>query len=169
MEPSKSLSPPDRKPTYTTVDDGTADGPRNTDHTSCRLAHRPEAVGRARRIVGAMLGNWQVGEDAATSVLLVVSELVTNAVEHACPPLAVHLHLHREHAGLRVWVGVTDGGPAERHGNWAATCAADERGRGLCIIDALATSHGSRTHWGGTTHWARLSVRQHAPIPGLSP
>jgi hypothetical protein len=34
-----------------------------------------------------LLTQWSVAEDAADSVLLTVSELVTNAVEHARPPL----------------------------------------------------------------------------------
>ncbi|MCX5233236.1 ATP-binding protein [Streptomyces sp. NBC_00233] len=90
------------------------------------------------------------------AVLLVVSELVTNAVEHAAPPLA--LHLHRERAGSRVWVGVTDGGPAVQEGAWTASCADDEHGRGLTIVDTLAESHGTRTHSSGTTHWARIAA-----------
>ncbi|MFE5549486.1 ATP-binding protein [Streptomyces sp. NPDC056534] len=87
-------------------------------------------------------------------MLLVVSELVTNAVEHAEPPFA--LHLHRERAGSRVWVGVTDGGPAEAEGAWTASCTDDEHGRGIAIVDILADAHGIRTHAGGSTHWARI-------------
>ncbi|WP_169314079.1 hypothetical protein [Streptomyces piniterrae] len=37
-------------------------------HTSCRLAHRPEAVRHARQIVGSLLHCWQLAEDAAASV-----------------------------------------------------------------------------------------------------
>jgi Histidine kinase-like ATPase domain len=51
------------------------------------LAHRPEAAGEARKITKELLTQWSVAEDAADSVLLTVSELVTNAVEHARPPL----------------------------------------------------------------------------------
>ncbi|RXS83695.1 ATP-binding protein [Streptomyces sp. TM32] len=130
---------------------------RTADHTSCRLAHRPEAVGHARRIARPLLHSWRVGEEASASVLLVLSELVTNAVVHARPPLALHLHLHREHADLRVWIAVTDGGPATRTGCCAASRAQDEHGRGLFLIDTLATSHGTCMHGGGSiTHWARL-------------
>src|SRR5512147_189647 len=71
------------------------------------LEHRPEAAGAARAITRAVLEDWDVDQDSAESVLLVVSELVTNAVEHAVPPVALHLHLHRERAGDQVWVGVT--------------------------------------------------------------
>jgi hypothetical protein len=84
----------------------------------------------------------------------VVSELVTNAVERALPPIA--LHPHRERAGERVWAGVTDSGPAAGEGAWTASHADDEHGRGLDIIDALTTTHGTRSRSGGATHRARL-------------
>ncbi|MFF8847655.1 ATP-binding protein [Streptomyces sp. NPDC015127] len=115
------------------------------------LEHRPQAAGAARHAAHRALERWGMDSDA---VLLVVSELVTNAVEHAEPPLA--LHLHRERAGSRVWVGVTDGGPAETEGTWTASCADDEHGRGITIVDTIADVHGTRTHGGGATHWARI-------------
>ncbi|MFJ3955828.1 ATP-binding protein [Streptomyces libani] len=126
------------------------------DHTSSRLAHRPESVGHARQIVGTSLHRWQLPAEASASVLLVVSELVTNAVQHARPPLALYVRL--EHPGPRVWVGITDGGPATRKGAWAASRDQDEHGRGLEIVNALSTTHGSRHHEGGTTHWARFDL-----------
>jgi Histidine kinase-like ATPase domain len=49
------------------------------------LAYRPEVAGEARKITKELLTQWSVAEDAADSVLLTVSELVTNAVEHARP------------------------------------------------------------------------------------
>lgn len=101
-----------------------------------------------------------MGQDTAESVLLVISELVTYAVEHAQPPVA--LHLHREQAGRRMWVGITDGSPTEAEGVWIASCEHDERGRGLAVIDALATDHKTRSHPGGATHWARLPVQEAA-------
>ncbi|MFE4583622.1 ATP-binding protein [Streptomyces chartreusis] len=120
------------------------------------LEHRPEAAGAARCAARAALERWRVAEDTAETVVLVVSELVTNAVEHAQPPLA--LHLHRERGGNGLWVGVSDGGPAPRHGQWASSCAEDEHGRGLSIVDTLSNSHGSRRFGGRTTHWARLAA-----------
>ncbi|UAL71219.1 ATP-binding protein [Streptomyces angustmyceticus] len=130
--------------------------PRFAAHASRRLAHRPEAVGHARRVARSVLHAWRIDDDAAHCVLLVVSELVTNAVEHAQPPLA--LHLRRENRGPRVWVAITDGGPSVRGGTWTSSCAHDEHGRGLAIVEALAAAHGADSHPDGTTHWARLPV-----------
>ncbi|MET7458752.1 ATP-binding protein [Streptomyces sp. NPDC005574] len=121
------------------------------------LEHRPEAASTARHLAQAVLEQWHTGAEATDAVVLVVSELVTNAVEHAQGPLA--LHLHREAVGSRVWVGVSDGGPAEQEGPWTASCTEDEHGRGLTIVDMLADAHGTHCHpHGGTTHWARLTA-----------
>ncbi|PSM39110.1 ATP-binding protein [Streptomyces dioscori] len=105
-------------------------------------------------MTAAVLAEWHLGLGTAEAALLVVSELVTNAVEHAQPPVTLHLHLER--AGSCIWVGVSDGGPAKNKGLWTSSCADDEHGRGLEVVNALATAHGTRSHSGGITHWARL-------------
>jgi two-component sensor histidine kinase len=138
-----------------------APGTSAGDDVSQPLEHRPEAAGAARAITSEVLEGWHVGPEPTQSVLLVVSELVTNAVEHALPP--VTLHLHRERAGSHVWVGVTDGGLAHDEGEWASSCTQEEHGRGLAVVEVLATSHGISTHLGNTaTHWARLSAHEAA-------
>ncbi|WP_406209677.1 ATP-binding protein [Streptomyces sp. NBC_01017] len=118
------------------------------------LDHTPQSVSRARHLTQQFLGNSR--NDAAEAVVLVVSELVTNAIEHAQPP--VMLHLHRETTGNRVWVGVTDGGPAPDEASWTSPRTDAEHGRGLSIVDTLADAHGTHhlTNGTATTHWARL-------------
>ncbi|WP_371674251.1 ATP-binding protein [Streptomyces sp. NBC_00289] len=127
------------------------------DDVTHALQHRPEAVSTARHTAHQILAGWKVDGEPADAAVLIVSELVTNAIEHAQPPLA--LHLHREHTGGRVWVGVSDGGPAAKPGAWTTSCAHDEHGRGITIVDTLAHAHGTRPlPHGGTTHWARLNT-----------
>ncbi|MEU8852295.1 ATP-binding protein [Streptomyces sp. NPDC048564] len=122
------------------------------------LEHRTESAGVARQITNMVLGEWRMGRDTADWVQLVVSELVTNAVLHAQPP--VYLHLHREVFGHRVWVGITDGGPVTQRNSRAVSRGIGEQGRGLTIIDELANARGARPHPGGkVTHWARLPAR----------
>ncbi|MEU8586059.1 ATP-binding protein [Streptomyces sp. NPDC048664] len=135
---------------------GAATAPPGTDTRSSRLAHRAEAAAHARRLVRSALGDWHIAGDDADSVLLVASELVTNALEHARPPLV--LRLSRECAGLRVRVGVTDGGPATRRESWASSRAPGEHGRGLAIVEALAAARGTAGHPHGTTRWATVPV-----------
>lgn len=120
------------------------------------LAHRPEAAGDARKITQEVLAGWRVADDAADSVLLTVSELVTNAVEHAEPPL--HLRLSRAQGARRVHIEVCDGGPAAAQGGWAASCTRGEHGRGLQIIDRLTVAHGDRAELGHAVHWADVAT-----------
>ncbi|MFI1400644.1 ATP-binding protein [Streptomyces sp. NPDC020681] len=124
------------------------------DNTTWTLPHRPQAAGAARKITAAVLDDWHVDEETSEVALLVVSELVTNAVTHAQAPLA--LHLIREPDQLQLRVEVVDGGPAIPKGRRTACCEPDEHGRGLNIVDAVATSHGTRVHAHGATHWACL-------------
>ncbi|WP_369162189.1 ATP-binding protein [Streptomyces sp. R02] len=64
------------------------------------LTHSPQAARAARKITAAVLAEWRLGAKTTDAAVLVVSELVTNAGEHAQPPLK--LHLYRELAGSSV-------------------------------------------------------------------
>ncbi|MCX5233223.1 ATP-binding protein [Streptomyces sp. NBC_00233] len=128
---------------------------RPLDDVTEALNHAAQAPAAARHTAQLVLQAWQSDEETSDAVVLVVSELVTNAVEHARPPFA--LHLHREHAGSRIWVGVTDGGPVDQNTLWTTSCAPDEHGRSLGVVQALADGYGARTHsTGHVTHWARI-------------
>jgi anti-sigma regulatory factor (Ser/Thr protein kinase) len=126
------------------------------DRGTWALAHRPQAAREARQITEGVLARWKVAPEARDLVLLAVSELVTNAVEHAAPPLA--LHLSRDPHTGQVHVEVTDGGPAAEEGDWAASCAHGEHGRGLAIIDRIAVAHGDGRQTDRATHWADLTI-----------
>ncbi|MBM9624549.1 ATP-binding protein (plasmid) [Streptomyces zhihengii] len=130
--------------------------PAEDDEVTQALECRPEAAGQARHTAEVACRAWHVDGEATDAVLLVVSELVTNAVEHAQPP--VTLNLQHDLADGGVWVGVTDGGPAAHDGPWISSCSGDEHGRGMDIVDAIAETHGTHCHQGGTTHWAHLSA-----------
>ncbi|WP_328393425.1 ATP-binding protein [Streptomyces sp. NBC_00390] len=84
---------------------------------------------------------------------LVVSELVTNAVRYGAPP--VRLHLIKTHT---LTCEVHDTGTAAPHLRHART--ADERGRGLFIINQLAAQWGTRYTRDGKIIWAELSPPQ---------
>jgi anti-sigma regulatory factor (Ser/Thr protein kinase) len=101
----------------------------------------PESVRMARFHVRAALGFHDLGEfadDAET----ITSELVTNAIQHACSDAmeTVGVTLARTWNPEAVTVVVSDSspdGPAMRE-----TPADGERGRGLQIVAALSA------HWG---------------------
>ncbi|MET9612194.1 ATP-binding protein [Kitasatospora indigofera] len=119
------------------------------------IPHHPGSVRAARRIARTALREWGVDEDTTELAVLVVSELVTNAVEHALPPVALHVE---RPTGRTVHIEVDDGGPASVQGAWCAGRAPEEGGRGSGIIDVLASAHGSRPLPSGASHWADLST-----------
>lgn len=114
------------------------------------LPHRPEAGREARRSAQAVLARWQVPEETAADVVLVISELVTNALNHALP--AVCLHMSRLSCGT-VRVEVTDGGPC---GSPLQRDPGDG-GRGLALVQELAQAQGRHVGPEGTLAWAEFT------------
>ncbi|MCX2185766.1 ATP-binding protein [Streptomyces sp. SKN60] len=124
------------------------------------LEHGPLAPGAARHAARPVLAAWGLDEDQTYDNLLVISELVTNAVTHALPPVVLHLHTTADGSG-HVQVRVSDGGPqtAAAATNWAATRPDDEHGRGDTIITALAHHTGTDSDIDGLIdHWADLTA-----------
>jgi anti-sigma regulatory factor (Ser/Thr protein kinase) len=115
---------------------------------------RVESVSRARRLVSERLELWGVDGDTRDTALLVVSELVTNAVVHTGGHL-VSCQLHCTEGWLRVTVqdqGSTETGPRVCHG------LEEERGRGLLLVEAVSTAWGTYDCERGTGRvvWAEL-------------
>lgn len=129
--------------------------PRRETDQVFPLSHAARAVPAVRRRVREVLDGWGLPADAAEDVLLVVSELVTNALVHARPPAT--LRLRRVPAGecRAVRVEVTDHGPAASPGPYAAL-APDEHGRGLDVVAALSTRCGVRAYAGEVHRWAEV-------------
>jgi len=122
-----------------------------------RLAALPSAVPWARRVLRHMLAEWQLESMADTAVLL-VSELVTNAVQasagrsaHGELPM-IGLAIRMTAASLAVW----DPSPL-RPVRQDADIARD-RGRGLLLIDALADSRGHHASDGSKVVWCAVAV-----------
>lgn len=123
------------------------------------IEHSPMGPAQARRVVAecaARLGLDEQGHD----LVLVVSEMVTNAVRHGEPP--VQLEVVADDDG--VVVAVVDGS-ARRPQRRAADDDA-EGGRGMTLVDMLAMEHGVEARPPGKTVWAR--VRRRAPESGVS-
>ncbi|WP_186831730.1 ATP-binding protein [Streptomyces sp. ISID311] len=118
------------------------------------LPHGPGAASTARRLTRSILEDWRVGEQETQAMLLVVSELMTNAVIHA--KLPVCLRLHHQRTGCWVWVRLTDGGSARRSGVWTTSREGDDHGRGMNINEGLGEWHGTCSQAGGAPHSTRL-------------
>jgi anti-sigma regulatory factor (Ser/Thr protein kinase) len=91
------------------------------------------SVGRTRSAVRDVLESWRLPQ-LVDSVVLAVSELVTNALRHGRPPVAVVLH--REVDGVAV--DVHDDDPLTPPADRTAADVDAESGRGLDIIEILA-------------------------------
>ncbi|MFJ9025991.1 ATP-binding protein [Streptomyces sp. NPDC102259] len=124
------------------------------DHRHESLPHQNQAACIARRAVCTTLAEWGVDGGTVDDILLVVSELVTNAVQHAAPPLTLSLLRSSEDA---VRVEVCSGGCAPSPVLRSADDEPEEHGRGLTIVAALATVHGIRHQDGETICWAEFS------------
>ncbi|MFI1015003.1 ATP-binding protein [Streptomyces sp. NPDC020965] len=125
------------------------------------LPARVEYVSRARKLARDQLRSWGIGGDVHDTAMLVVSELVTNAVVHSGSHL-VSCELLNAVQHLRI--SVRDQGCAPTGPRVCHTMAAEERGRGLLLVEAVASAWGAHaTHQGaGRIVWAELA---HPDIP----
>ncbi|GHI02125.1 PAS sensor protein [Streptomyces cellostaticus] len=119
----------------------------------------PDAVMHARRFTARTLRRWHVDEVTDT-VLLVVSELVTNALMHTQGPVHLDLILR----GDRVRVCVSDSSPRAPAKpvivDWEAT-----GGRGLLLVEAMSESFGSVPVASGKQVWSDIVVPRREPAP----
>ena len=111
----------------------------------------------ARRIVESVLSGW--GEEALVQVaVLLTSEVVTNAVLHASPYAAdgrVGLVVDGDEGLARVEVTDGFGGLPVAHGGRVGRAS----GRGIILLDLLATRWGVTPGGEGKTVWFEVSRR----------
>ncbi|MFD0686424.1 ATP-binding SpoIIE family protein phosphatase [Actinomadura fibrosa] len=121
-------------------------------HASWELPAEPAAVRRARGLVRDRLARWDLDEMADSTALL-VSELVTNAIQHAGG--RVMLRLVRE-GGLvcEVFDGA-DGRPRIHHEDGHEML---ESGRGLQVVGRLARRWGVRRTTAGKVVWCEQDL-----------
>ncbi|GGW12425.1 hypothetical protein GCM10018980_04300 [Streptomyces capoamus] len=126
-------------------------GYRNEDTATWRLPARYDAPARARAQVAALLRQWHTRDDTRDAVLVLVSELVTNAVRFATGPVTVRLI--RAGHGLLCEVGDTGNGrPRLRRGG-----PFDDTGRGLHVVHRLTSRWGVRWTDTGKVIWAEVT------------
>jgi hypothetical protein len=125
-------------------------GDRNTV-SDVGIEAGPEAPRLARQFSTKVLSDLGVSRDQQWAPLLVVSEMVTNAVEHGGSEM--RLRLEPSSAG-GVRISVTDNGPEDR----LLLSLAAISGRGLDIVDTLSTRWGVDPAFGGKTVWCDMEL-----------
>ncbi|MBT2488263.1 ATP-binding protein [Streptomyces sp. ISL-96] len=121
----------------------------------------PAEVGRARRWARSRLvgSGIRVDEPLAETLILLISELVTNAVVHTgCPAVLRMLFGAADDGTVRVEVAdVSARPPKPRHAD-----GDDTNGRGLELVDGLADRWGWQSEGAGKRIWCE--VDRGAPV-----
>ncbi|WP_347178084.1 SpoIIE family protein phosphatase [Streptomyces sp. LX-29] len=115
----------------------------------------PDAVLHARRFAARTLRSWGLAESADVA-LLVVSELVTNALVHTQGSVRLDLTLSAD----RLRVAVSDTSPRAPAKpvivDWEST-----GGRGILLVEAMSSGWGSVPVSGGKQVWSEIVVPPH--------
>jgi signal transduction histidine kinase len=120
------------------------------DSVTLTLPPAGNSPSRARTFVGAQLRDWDLlgCEDA---LLLLVSELVTNALLHARTEMVVSLSRAEGRVRLEVQDGSVQAPTTRRFSINAGT------GRGLHLVASLAQDWGVRLENGGKSVWVEVA------------
>lgn len=119
-----------------------------------RLLARPESAGAARRLTRDQLQRrWLLNPQLTDDAVLLVSELVGNAVKHA----GAHVF------GLRIrrrrgWIRIEVRDPSRALPCHLPVRELDESGRGLWLVDRLADRWGVDLLPDGKTTWFELRL-----------
>lgn len=140
---------------------GVAEGRRR--NLQMTLPNTDHAVRQARQATRAALAAWQLAYLEETAVLL-VSELVTNAVRHARHTSVIGLKLKTTETWLRI--EIVDADP--RWPQLRTPTGFDESGFGFVLVESLAGKWGVHEVAAGKAVWAELDTRPGGE-PGMLP
>ena len=117
-----------------------------------RRARRPPGA----RVHAATLGEWALPDSLARDAILLVSEMVTNAIVHGRGPIQLRLRRAREH----LLVEVEDTATAVPRK--LRPTSSDVHGRGLQLVAMMADEWGTRPVRGGKSVWCALDLTRYA-------
>jgi len=123
------------------------------------LPHAPASVGLARRKLGTDLRAHGMPEPEVCDAVLVLSELMSNAIRHAHPLPGAQVQVTWKLDDGTLELAVSDGGAPTRPRS-SRPPASSVSGRGLSIVEHLASSWGVRSDEPGNTVWAVLPGSQ---------
>ena len=116
-----------------------------------RFEPKPKNVREAREFVAGTLQEQGFSGDADV-VLLLASELVTNAVRHAATPFEIRVDVQADKVRVAVIDGDVEHPPEVQHPG-----PDDTNGRGLLLVDQLAAVWGSNRLGQSKAVWFTLS------------
>jgi anti-sigma regulatory factor (Ser/Thr protein kinase) len=131
------------------------------------LPYTPASVGVARQRLAAELTAAGIFGGVVGDAVIVVSELLSNAIRHARPLPGSNLLLAWALDDDAVEVAVSDGGAVTRP-IAAQPTVSSLGGRGLTIVEYLARSWGVRTDAAGLTVWAKVAAPAEPAVPAGS-
>lgn len=123
----------------------------NASAPRLELPPRAQSAKAARRFVADVLGEWECGALVDVAVLL-VSELVTNALLHAGTTIAVDCRMREDAVRIGVFDGIQASGARRSFATDATT------GRGLVIVESLADDWGVSQTEDGKCTWFDLRL-----------
>jgi anti-sigma regulatory factor (Ser/Thr protein kinase) len=123
-----------------------------------RLAERNTSAALARQFTRSTLASWQSGDGDVEDVVLVVSELVTNALLHGHGTPVVRLLA----GGGHVRVEVCDDSPLLPVSHRVTPTS----GLGLRVVEQLSSAWGASRRGRGKVVWCELSVAPASPSSG---
>lgn len=142
-------------PTFATTEEALAAHARRPGPARAQVDLSPDrdATGGARDLVDRCCALWGVS-DIADDAALVVTELVANAVQHARTSCTVTVTLRERYLHIAV---------RDRSRQLPRRVTTDdelEAGRGLLIVEGIATSWGVVDTLGGKVVWASVRLRR---------
>ena len=137
-------------------------GAGETRESHVHLDPVPASVAIARTFVREALPD--VSPELLDTVILLTSELVTNAILHARTPVIVAMVQDDD----RLMVAVDDRVPAEQGLEPRSWSRDRPGGRGLALVADLSDQWGTRTHSGGKSVWFVLPLTSAAESVSVS-
>jgi anti-sigma regulatory factor (Ser/Thr protein kinase) len=125
---------------------------------SVLLPHASTSVRSARRRIADDLSRRGVPRTVVEDCMLVVSEILSNALKHARPLRAGHVEVAWDVQGDAINIQVADGGGPTQPRVHAPSLSA-LGGRGLNIVSMIAATWGVRENNDGTVVWATLPFK----------
>jgi anti-sigma regulatory factor (Ser/Thr protein kinase) len=137
-------------------DQSTRSGPRSGS-SQISLPSSPASAAAARRFIEASVAAWSLPKAAGEQLVLVGSELVTNAFLHARTPLTLSLEHHPDRVRISVKDASSTPATLRRYRPDALT------GRGLGVVAAVSRRWGINAAPDGKVAWAEVDASDGVP------